>query len=457
MTSTTTMTVLQEDILATAENPPLRGIRILRTKTTLFVKEDSVSVVESEFICGGSKSGKTWYRWRDINGVYLTYRARGNGPVRLNFYRKELRKVRDGKNQVTTLRNETARYVSLYPFDRFPEVVPAMVALLFSHELITKVDADDVILGTSYFIANTVQKLITRSAYPILKVFSGTNSVPGGITLAAREETIQEFVRVAFGKKRYRKDLVKACAGTSLERIAYAREFRQLVPVDWLIELMRVDYVDYRNGNPHPYLMEILKSLPMNRRRSFLVSTVHVSRWYADDIKNMIDEYSLKHVIDSSKNFTDLHDKLSSAVRRLKTVNQEIAISGYAEKYHQAVTANGLRIVAPVETETVHAWGDKMHNCIGSYAARAVNGGVYLGGVYSDTGLLANFEISPEGKLRQLLGKYNAELTESEQSDILDTLINVKAIHLDTKKNSIVNIWGVRNYVPITEREMITQ
>lgn len=460
MTSTTTRTTLTESVFKDVV-PVQNAVRILRSKMTMIVKDDCVSLIQSEFITGLSSSGKVWYRWRDINCIYLSYRARGKGPLRLNMYRKESYKL-SGKGIVTRFRNDTARTVSFYPFDSFPAVTDAIIDLLLRHNLISTAEADhyeDLDMNISrYLCLDYAQRMVSQSAFPILKTFSDRRTVvPSGLTLAARENTIQDFVRVAFGKKRYRKDLVKACANSNLIAISFAREYRQYVPVDWLIDILNTPRGQFRELLPNPYTKEVLKDVPIHRRRAFMLDSLSMSWWYIKDISDMITGYNLGHVISVSKNFTDLHDRLASEVRKLKTENREIIVSGYAEKFHNTVTASGLRILAPEETETIHTWGDRMHNCIGSYAARAVNGKVFIGGVYSDNGLIGNFEISENGKLRQLLGKYNEELTQDLQTDILDTLVNVEAIHIDKKTKDIGQVWGVQNYVPINEREMITQ
>lgn len=459
MTSTTTRTTLEEFVYEDVV-PVKHGSRVLRTRTTLIVKDDCVSVIESEYIIGLTSGGKVWTRWRDMNCTYISYRARGNGPKRLNVYKKKLLRINGGGFQ-TSFKNETARNFTLYPFDKFPEAMIAIIDLLSRCGLTTQETYDSLLSeftgeSAKFRRSYRVEDEITKCAFPLLR---GINEryVPPGLTLGARESTMQDFVRVAFGKKRYRKDLVKACSDAGLLLVAYARDLRQDVPVDWLVDMLKLDISPRADTPPHRYLKKIISRVPMHRRRSFLFDAVTPAPWFMDDIERMIEENNLHHVILESKNFRDLHDKLAAEVRKMKTVNHKVPVTGRAKKYNGAVTDNGLLIVAPEESETINSWGDQMRNCIGSYARRAINGDVFVGGVYSDNKLLANFEISPEGNLRQLLGKHNQKLTKEEQTDILDTLVSVKAIRIDKNTKSIPRAWGVEEYTPPTERETVTQ
>jgi hypothetical protein len=95
----------------------------------------------------------------------------------------------------------------------------------------------------------------------------------------------------------------------------------------------------------------------------------------------------------------------------------EIPLLPLAEKVH-GLTTKSFEIVTATHTLELEEWGKTMHNCIGGYKRMAAEKQTILGAVLSNGKVVANFEIAPNGNLKQLLGTCNKPLATSQRTEL---------------------------------------
>lgn len=89
----------------------------------------------------------------------------------------------------------------------------------------------------------SVSELVHTGAYRMLHLQTWQMSDSLGLGPFLRSRTVQEFTSKAFGRRRYRKDLVKAVAGCTISwQIAVARELVKVVPIDWVISFLKTEH-----------------------------------------------------------------------------------------------------------------------------------------------------------------------------------------------------------------------
>lgn len=250
--------------------------------------------------------------------------------------------------------------------------------------------------------------------------------VATGFSASLKEADLRSQVVKLFGKTRVRRDLMRAVGGSHPNAIMLAREFRGLVPIDWIVDfLMRHP----RNpGNPRNHGQVFMGNIrPMLYRidprsyRSLLRATMTNDSWYSiNDVGNQFSpsrnrrppfnrppvEIGGRHTTWESVHNTLFGNYNRMYRERTPIAPQPIPATPLSERLSQI---GG--VVIPEITTTLQEWGDEMSNCIGSYAYSVTSAkrSRELGGIYDGDKLIANFEID-NGSLRQLLGRFNKPL-----------------------------------------------
>lgn len=481
----TTITVLKERIGSV--DAPLFSYsvshHILRTKTILRLKEDSISIEDAQMTSGLSSNGKRWYKWATIDRKTIVFRARKNGPRRVfgyhfhetryeapirgqRFYRSTLDKTKNSDFWGYVLSYDSvfeefkSRMLKYFPYvharlEKFPTSLDKTDYAIASAypALLDLVSINDSFLGFANYLSQFVGKNLT----------------------AFREETLTLAVKKMF-KSKARKSLVKAIDYSHGSELRFAYHCRYLVPIDWIVDGLNkentysVGYMApdrlgraktstyYKERDP---LTEILSHVSEGRKRVFFLSlwnnedTFEVCRLF--EWANGERKEGFIALVREASDVSVLHqemiaqDRLNNRQRiRPSMVNKKIELTEITSSYQNLELSSGLKIVAPEDTDTLVTWSNTMGNCISGYAFPAERGDLYLGGVYSGEKLIANFEIDKNKNLKQLLGKYNQHLTQEDRDAIIDALASVEAIHIDT----VTQAWGVTDYTP-TEQRMI--
>lgn len=425
-------------------------IEIYREHVDLVRSDTSVSFVTSHLLHGVTKGGKNWYRWDTESKKILTVKPNKQGKMRGNYFL--LQRGGSFRNHISMCFHDPFFFNHKDEVDAlFEKQMPGLSAKIKErdHEMVY----DNV---PFYFFPG----------FLVSEMDQFVAGMPYRLRHALRNETAIEMALDGFGKTHYRKDIVKALASSrEYDNVALAMYCRRVLKTDWLVEIMRYGErlrMDTGSGEETNYkrFASIVGKLPVNRRRRFVLSLAGEPAYHnADAVRTA--HYLEDEDFGRIRTVPDLHD--IGATRQRERIRQpqlmyaadddwfnppayrmpepvtEIELNDLTKTYHEITTGKGLRIVAPRHADELNEWADYMHNCIGGYSSQADKGTSNLGGVYEGDKLVANFEISKDKILRQLLGRFNQSLDIDVQRDIIDTLLTQDAL----STQYISNAWGV--------------
>lgn len=258
------------------------------------------------------------------------------------------------------------------------------------------------------------------------------------IRSALRQEDLPAVTRAIFGMRHYRKDLARATADSTLYTLFLARQFRGLVPTDWLVAFLRRE--DGRGagmGHGHGLLSTVLTDLrpalarlDERSRRAMLLTGELPAPIVTSDILTMLRQGAAVPEGRRVRSLVELHDVMAEQGWRagrgrlgvrggggqiaVKREVQPLAITGtdLQPRLQAAAEAAGLEgLVFPTTSTELVEWSETLSNCIWSYGARAAKGDTQLGGVEVDGKLVAAFEIAG-GAVRQFQGRFNQPVPE---------------------------------------------
>lgn len=248
--------------------------------------------------------------------------------------------------------------------------------------------------------------------YPLLNHYLGSRPLPqpigfqspavawapAGVRRAfVRTTTVQDLTRRLFGKTRYRRDLVKAVAQTNLPTLSFAWQFRGLVPIDWIVTMLRERRIP--SGWCMPLIRPHLRELDLQSLRNLIRDVPRDHLVLFDLIR-----YPASAGLPRIHNWSELHDQVIEhavvfvdAFTKNGTPRKPIRLPAYAAAL-AADLPSGARIEIARHEDTLWVWGKQMRHCIGSYGRDMRSGRSLLGAVY-DTGdrLRGNFEVVVSG------------------------------------------------------------
>ena len=400
----------------------------LTNSSMLIERPETVVLTFHSFKSGvNHHNGAEWSRWSKDSFFVISVRRNRSGVRRLNVYRWGR-----GKNG-TSFQNRTA------DVSAFSWVEPALLA-----EAVVRLWERNVGPLDDDLRQAPISVLIPRLAFPGLanrQLAADRDGpvVPPGLGSVWRESDARVMTEKLFGKRRVRKDLIRAVASADPARVGVAHAVRRHVPVDWLVEFLTAadGGVDSRLPfaglgpvfellNPHARRRLLLalgaRPLPRTGRgmtgETMIVSdTVRTVRelgvLYGEDRTFVTDE------VRKAKSWKSLHDEAARLLRIAEHENRPIP------QGHIAIALDGLAVPGPEyvivsakQTETLFGWGEEMSNCIGGYGNDAVTQTSYLFGVYNSGELVANMEVSPHGGIVQLFGRFNTPLSHGDDAAV---------------------------------------
>lgn len=356
----------------------------------IWIRDNSVSYHRSVQLKGINRhSGKPFSRWRKESIL-------------------NVRRTSTGKIVIVSIDHERGKRrfqppgEALHTFERSPEV--------FKKEVYAKFG--DVSESTLYPL------LPEKYSYYVVEY------VPAGQYGFYRSADIQEFTRASFGKKQYRKDLVKAVAVSHPFLRAVARQFRGLAPVDWIVGFMNTNRSAVTGSGAFTSpetLRPLLKLLDRNSIRGLL--TDQTTAMISGDCIHMFRRIKARgHTLIPSdfdgfrvRSWTDLHQALVSisngetAAQREEERKRLIKVKAKQTELTQILdgkVVNGQRLYLAKNAAELTDWGVEFGTCIGGYGSRMAAGISILGAIFEGEKMLVNFEIA-DGELRQFLGKHN--------------------------------------------------
>jgi len=399
--------------------------------TMLIERPETVSIGFSTQVTGLSSTGKPWFRWQRGDRITFSLRRNRSGRRALHVYRYQRRQTQ------TIFGNRTAVIHDLVPLRYQPVVAEALKRLW-------RRNVGDV---PSVLINALLPELTTGLAFPALAGrplryrpgFTEQPVAPTGLTHAWRQDTARGVAEQLFGQRALRKDLIRASATVEPMRAGVAHAVRTLVPVDHLVEYMqqdgRVEHWDRRA------LHDLFNVVAPSARRRLLLQTQVLDQprdgWgFSDDALTITDalrcvrelnqvygpnQHWATDEVRKPKTWRTLHDDLSRLLRRAETPDVPIPPTEHARALDGLHTDAG-RLRAAARTSDLYDWGDAMDNCIAGYAREAVDGVTTLLGLYREDVLIANMELSSDGHIEQLFGRFNELLPDSEDRSVRDAV-----------------------------------
>jgi hypothetical protein len=424
-------------------------------KAVMFTAENRASFLMRRKISGVSESGLPWYRWRDTGKLFLSVKENAKGIKSLNVYGT----TRPGRVW-SMFKNITASMVEIkfivpvefidavniearrLALTYMPEVMVPEVPLVNGRFSNINAPFDSVIEDAYGYIPALV--------YPMFR----TRNTPDqsclmGKSFGARAFTEMEYTKTLFGKKNYRKDLVKAVAETKeLQKIFFARAFRNQVPVDWIVTFLQ-KAKDTQNfpelTKEHlKTLTKCLKAISLTSRRRLLTElgksqkNLYVPEQNAGDgrprrrpnamppiyyvmdtlnFASMLTPEALAGVQFSS--WKELHDALIDLDHTQRYGNAVIPETPLSKKISAIPAEEDFAIILPQDTNELRFWGKTMHHCIGTYANYAASGKNIFIGIIKEGEMIGNAQLDPSSRrCVQILGKRNRHLEPSDLNKV---------------------------------------
>jgi hypothetical protein len=390
----------------------------------LYVNDSSVTLSENVKKVGTTKNGKTWVRFEPREKTIIRLAEYRDGRPRINVYRVQSAHAPGGHY------GQDRRHPRKYTFDMTPNTAVKTYTRFSEHHSVLAgefIKLYEERYGTTGLLP--MMSSVGKLAYPILRD-NDKWLYQRPLGSALRQATGRAFVESAFGKTRYRKDLMKAIAESYwLEPVAMAHDFRGLVPVDWLVDFIR-------EAPKHPFdlpyhqheatdlrhIARLTDQRSVRRLMSGLLAPGNTKMLVQDAIRSMKsikDRGAEAQPLGRVDSWRQVHDDLALQARRAVNPNKPIpqnhkivkALDGLILEHEQAGT---FKIEHAKTTDDMENWGAMMGHCIGSYTNYAVAEHGFFFAIYRQGELYANLEMSNQGSIRQLYGRFNQRVAESK-------------------------------------------
>lgn len=373
---------------------------VIKVSNSLWEGDNKIGATQAHRITGINRhSGKRWFRWEMTSGVYV-HRSESTGF----FYIKE---KSEGRWTSSVFLPERVNNDLLDVFTKKWKVEPTFNSLYP--------------MAANYMLDRPQNRFISEYGLGWL-----------------RYPNAMEMTVAMFGKTRYRKDLVKSVAEAGWEAVLIARQFRGLVPIDWIINFLRINerrpvrvVHAYAQGNIN-LRKQLLALDPRSYRALLKKDLLSDNEWnYLADMSRVLNAPIARRadrvIHGRVRNWREFHDLY---VRRrdgwVPSGSTETRFDIPQTETAQAIDGQmigNLEIRTPKNIDDIRAWGEYMHNCIGGYShfVACDKATTTLGAVLEDNRVLANFEVR-DGRLNQLLGRFNGPLPSDRRDSIVSAL-----------------------------------
>lgn len=407
----------------------------------LIERRDSIAVASGRRVTGISKSGKPWSAWANKAWTFYSMKPRVDGSRHLTMYTRNRRSGGRGSIMANVTSN-----VQCQSGDHLDEVWDAVYSMCDRvgkpvPDAIRQLRPEHRGPAIAYpFLAATIHPSGGRLArHPAL-----------GVAAAMRTDNPRDFATVAFGHRLLRKDLIRAIATADMDLIAAAVAVRKVVPVDWLVEMLTCEHRPATNRwqdvrVPAAGLAATVALVPEHARRRLITdpNLLH-DRFIRDSVHTLTllnesygkDRSWVTTDVTGARTWRALHDALAAAERRVRQGCKPIAQNDVYAEFDGATVLDGrISVVSAKSTDDLHTWGEAMSNCIAGYRQTAVNHSAYLYGVYDDGTLIGNIEVAKDGRVVQLLGRFNDALPDEIDEPVRNLFGEAKQRAARAKRN----------------------
>lgn len=432
----------------------------MQFRISLITSEDTASYVVSRLRTGVSSKGNPWSRWEDMANCWVSAKPTKSGNRTLRIYGKQRTQMNKGffgdiTSDIHELKStiNNPQYMNILNQEIFRlgtlagltmPAVPEYDPLRFGEPSLENIYERREEQMKQYSYA-------CQAIYPMIGERFTENRFTHfkGMSYGARATTNMDYTLNLFGKKNYRKDLVKAVANTgSIENLLCARQYRNLVPTDWIVKYLQ-DTQEYDAPEflvQETRLRKVLQKLTLIQRRRLLkdcATNIVLARYsfpsytYNDTLKMAVELSATALQALRFKTWQEFHDQLVPVYQDRQSADLEIPVTPAAKKIMDVEPVGGIRFILPESTRIVNQWGREMGHCIGSYALNALNGYDVLLGVMKEDKMIGNIQVDiQQRKVPQVLGKYNAILPREDRLHIAKMLTKSKVLREDWIKSS---------------------
>lgn len=417
-------------------------------KVSMNVSDDCVVVYESHVVAGIHSNGKAYWRWSEDARTIYTFRGTFNGHKVLRVYGST--HGRPPFNQTYFPRRPNVNSVDLF---KIRESIAEVYKKVYGREWV-------------YGDGENIETTLKRMAFPCLseelikKTSTSFSRIP--CVYGVQAETPAEAVKFIFGKTRYRKDLVKAFAQATSGAIETAHMLRGLVPVDYLVKVLR----ENQDWDIYGGAVQVRKTLK-NFSQHQLMKLVKSGEGVPGDVSRLSNigylirdiERAIQVIIEEEKDFDltkikfkdakELHDTLASIARKITQKDRPIEPTKMSEKLDAVDWSKyGIEVRTAKSTHQVFDWGTEMGHCIGTYVNHALSGEVTLVGIYKGGKLIGNSSFSEtysakhlDKKIQcdQILGKFNRHLPDGLANVFKDAIIEENILD----ESAFERVWGL--------------
>lgn len=427
-------------------------------RTRLIILDKTVLVSEEQFMHGVNKhSGAPWERWASLSTAFYSLKQERENVPLLKIYRKTKKR----KGRLSFVNNTPISLTSL--LDDVSPQKPYNTVIIASCVMLILTYKYAAVTGTVLPVTSEDrQRMVLSMAYPVVKFFE--QMTPKNIASGIKQNSplwcgttdIKEYIRKSFGVGAVRRDMIKALTTlqnpVALETLSL---FRRLVPVDWIIMLLRdqknygltqLNYPLYgvnhklRTSEAHKTLKMFFGLLnEYQKKKLFRAKTPVRYENFKDtlDMLRLVGVEKLEEEINSLNlsNWEALHDSLSKLQRRLAHAPKNIP----QDKTMKALDGGLLKIgdkvfvvKSPKMTNELIEWGDQLNNCIASYASSVLQGHTRVFAVYDEKEkLTANVEFRDK-YIVQFMENYNKPVAQ-EMLTAFERLLAEKKITVTPK------------------------
>lgn len=394
------MNILLEDTKYDFEEG-VRAKQLVRLQTRLHENGEEFSIKRSHYLTGLNKSsGKRWYRWQTSEVAKMRRGKRGQMVPYLYSGGKSY----GGWHALSAISFNVA--------GGYRKVSPETAEILASKDAEIRATQDRFPLAVNNWE-------FSPCANP--------HDQPRGSFDLMQCSPAEATVRL-FGSSRYRKDLVKAVAQTDFDMVMLASTMKDRVPTDWIINFLNSiqdPMPPYgRRAMDYPLKFRpIALGLDNRSLRRLMFNTEGIHRYTLNDVIRFSDRVAL----DDIRKWGDLHEGLFRGRERRvlapttpppPPIPVAIPITSRSKDILDAFEGSEYELIIPKGTEDLMRWSNEMNNCIRGYDKLAAAGDVHLGAVVKNERMIANYEVSKDGRLKQLLGKYNQSLDDKTRKSL---------------------------------------
>lgn len=189
------------------------------------------------------------------------------------------------------------------------------------------------------------------------------------------------------------------------------------------------DFIKFFKVSP-PLLMKWLK-VTNDRNSLTLKDTI---RMFLNTKELLLQENNIPHFT----NLRELHDFLVRFNHKVKNPDFQLNVDKKIEKSQiECEKIDDFEIVIPHSAHELLAWGETMHNCIGSYAHSVNQGYTIILGLKENDEIKYGIELEPSTyTIRQFRGKYNEAAPKELEEKVKQILLDKKlTMTLSTGEN----------------------